>query len=105
MSWLFLLGGMLIWIAHFSAVYAASSVGALYGDANSGAVKLAVAALTLAAAIGDGALLFAAAGRAPRLRREGDDLERFWNGAAALGAFISFVAVLWQGLPVLAIPG
>jgi hypothetical protein len=103
MTWLFLLGGMLVWATHFSGVYAISSFGAVFGDAGSQEARIGVAVLTVAAAVANMALLFVAAAREPHLRGERDEMRRFLNGVAALGAFVSLAAVLWQGLPVLVI--
>ena len=41
----------------------------------------------------------------PRLRRAVDSLDRFIAGGAAFSAGLSFVAVIWQGLPVMVAGG
>jgi hypothetical protein len=101
MTWLLLLGGMLVWLAHFSAVYAISSI-AVVLDASDTSERWGVAIVTALAALADIALLAVSAARAQRERR--NDLPRFTTRAAALGAFISLLAVLWQGLPAIAFP-
>lgn len=103
MRWPFLLGGMLVWAAHFGGAYAISSTWDLVDHAGAASARLAVGLLTGAAVLANLALLAAAARREPRLAAHRDGLSRFLNGAGALGAFVSLAAVIWQGLPILII--
>ena len=98
-SWLFLLGGPIIWLAHFSAIYTAASVADVTGRADQPAALWTVAALTAAGLAANGALLVWGAQRPRFLTAMDAELADFWQAAGAGGALISAVAVLWQGLP------
>ena len=63
--WLFLLGGLLIWAAHFNGVYLIASIADVVASADVAASRLAVGAFTAVCAAGDAALVFLA------LRRRG----------------------------------
>lgn len=90
-SWLNLLGGLLVWGAHFFVVYGIASL--LPGRPEARWLVL------LATAIGLVALAWLLRG-AIRARREMTDDEGRWqSGIAALGAAIALVAVFYQGLP------
>lgn len=97
-SWLFLLGGLIVWAVHFLGVYGLASLGAVIGDAGDPWALASVVGLTLACAAVDGVL---AAVALRRLRARMDPLDRFIAGGAAFAAGLSLLAVLWQGLPVL----
>lgn len=98
-AWLLLLGGMLIWLTHFSALYAISSI-AVVADAPAFSERGAVAAATLLAGAGDIGVLALALARS-QAEAATPTPERFVTRVAALGAFISLLAVLWQGLPAM----
>lgn len=99
--WLFLLGGLLIWAAHFAGVYAIASVADVVASADVPAARLMAGGLTAACAAADAALLWlcAALARTPRARQ--DALTGFMVSVAGLGALLSLAAVVWQGLPAL----
>lgn len=90
-SWTTLLGGMLVWAAHFFVLY---GIGEFAGanTASRGAVLL-LGAIALAA---DG-LLFRRLLRRPR----GDEFGRWRTGVASGGLGLSSLAVVWQTLPAL----
>lgn len=95
--WLLLLGGPLIWAAHFLAIYFIASL----AEQLSGETGLIARALILAAggvAI-IAALLVLASAR--RLSTQ-NALDRFWRLIAQAGAVLAIIAVLWQSLPALA---
>ncbi|MDD3837077.1 MAG: hypothetical protein WCY15_12345 [Phenylobacterium sp.] len=97
--WLFLLGGMIVWLVHFLGAYGvASAADVITGQADAAGAVWGVGLLTLACAGADVALLALAL---PRARSAADGLDRFLAGGAALGAGLSLLAVVWQGLPVL----
>ena len=98
-AWFLLLGGMLIWLAHFSALYAISSI-AVVADAAAFSERWAVATATLLAGAGDIGVLALALARS-RAQDAAQSPHRFVTRVAALGAFISLLAVLWQGLPAI----
>ena len=91
-----MLGGLLVWAAHFFAVYAAASIFPGEPAAN------ILALIATAAALGVNAiLLWWSLGR----RRSATDLFDRWTwclGASSAG--LSLLAVLWQGLPALSFP-
>ena len=99
--WLFLLGGLLIWAAHFNGVYLIASIADVVASADAPASRLAVAAFTAVCAGGDAMLVFLASRRrAPGVTDESDsELAGFWRVVGGAGALLSLVAVLWQGLP------
>ena len=92
-AWAFMLGGLLVWTAHFFGLYAVASV--LPGT---DLARVLTGLLTLAGLGADGYLLWWA-GRAMKAPRA-DEVRRWQALTAALSAAISLVAVLWQGFPV-----
>ena len=93
-AWALLLGGLAIWAAHLLGVYAFASLGAVVAEPDHMLVRILVGALTLACLAADAAIL-----RIALTRPSTDGLARFLRLGAALGAALSVVAVLWQGLP------
>ena len=93
-AWAFLLGGLLVWAAHFFALYAVASI-----LETSTLARLLTGLATLAGLTADIWLLRSALGNL----RDGatGPTEQWANSVAALGAGLSAVAVLWQGLPAL----
>ena len=92
-AWLFLFGGLIVWTVHCFGIYALASI-LLDTMLTRGLVLL----LTLLCFAADAVILIRAWARS----REGDEELRRWNmRLAALGAALSAVAVLWQGLPAL----
>lgn len=92
-AWAWLLGGLLVWAAHFFGLYIAASV-----FLDSAATRWLGAGLTVACLLADAWLLRRTI--AP-LRSERDEATRWRLLIAAWGAGLSFLAVVWQGLPVL----
>ncbi len=101
-AWLLLLGAMLIWLAHFSALYAISSL-VITLDASAAIERWSVAIVTAAAAVANLILLAATSAQADKSRA--GRLRGFTARVAAFGASISLLAVLWQGLPAIAFSG
>ncbi len=93
-AWALLLGGLIVWTVHFFTLYAIASV-----FLTTMLARLLAGAATLACLAAD-AMLLASAIRAAR-SSDMDEFERWLRMLAALIAAISFVAVLWQGFPVL----
>jgi len=89
-AWVLILAGLIVWAAHFFALYGIASV--FPGLPVARWLTLAVTVPALAA---DGAILV----HALRGRSSDDRLDRWIAGLASLGAALSVVAVLWQGLP------
>lgn len=91
-GWALLLGGLVVWAAHFFLVYAFASI--FPGIAL--ARWLAIAA-TLAALAADAAIVWLALANGPTT----DELDRWRARVGAAGAALSFVAVAWQGFPAI----
>ncbi|WP_296816755.1 hypothetical protein [Brevundimonas sp.] len=97
--WTFLLGGLVIWAAHFSGAYAIASIADVQGTPDHPAALVSVGAITLVALALNGAILLWAA-RCPRfLEHDDPELARLWRGVGGLGALTSALFVIWQGLP------
>lgn len=93
-SWLVLLGGLLVWTAHFFGVYIVASL--FPGTALARWLTGLVTILAL------GALVVLARPRWSRAGRSGEDqLARWLDGLTLLGLALALVAVLYQGLPAL----
>lgn len=84
-TWLALLGGMLLWAAHFFGLYLIAEFG---GEGSF--ARLAGAALTMVCLAG--AVMLAL-----RLRR----CVRWVRAIGYTGALLGFVAILWQALPLI----
>lgn len=95
-AWAFMVGGLVIWSAHFVSVYGMASLAAVGGHPNAPMARLAVGGVTLACAAADCFLILAARRRA---RRSLEALDRFVASLGGLAAGVSLISVLWQGLP------
>lgn len=92
--WLVLLGGMIVWTIHFFSIYAFGSIWLTSPTAR--VLTGLVTALCLAA---DAAIFVLCARLTPSTA---PGLPLYWPARAGLiGAGLSFIAVLWQGLPAL----
>jgi hypothetical protein len=90
--WSFLLGGLIVWAAHFFTLYIVASL----FPGEDAARWLAITATLVALAAAGGLLVLSLA----RMRREGtDDLQQWMGGFAAAGCGLALVAVVYQGLP------
>ncbi|MFC3711191.1 hypothetical protein ACFOMD_01320 [Sphingoaurantiacus capsulatus] len=87
-TWLLALGGLLVWAAHFFALYAFGSVFETTMPARAG-----TGIATLAAIAANLWLL-----RLARRPVANDGLARWIGGLAIGGVAVSLVAVIWQGL-------
>lgn len=95
-QWVFLLGGLLVWTAHFFGLYIAASLFPR-GDL--------AAWLTILLTVAGLAAIFVLARSALRQwrNREADDVAHWASGFALLGYALAGVAILYQGLPALLI--
>ena len=90
--WLWMTGGLVVWAAQFSGLYALSSLADVVAEADAPVWRMAGLALTVASALVCGGLLWLAV---QRRRRQGG----FRHDIAALSAGVGGLAVIWQGLP------
>lgn len=95
--WLILLGGPLIWAAHFGAVYFIASVSVLLAGQTTLPARLAILGCSLAAT-GAASAFVLWCGRSGKTRALGP----FWRSAGIAGGAIALAAVVWQTLPALA---
>lgn len=93
-QWSFLLGGLLVWTAHFFGVYVAASL-----FPGSPVARWLTVAITLAALAAAGWLLAVSLRGLNRL--QAPSFERWSYGISALGSGLALVAILFQGLPAL----
>lgn len=98
--WLYLFGGPLIWAAHFAGAYAIASLADVTSRSDAPWALAAVSGLTLVCA-GLDVVLFLWTVRRPAPVPSDAAFAGFWRSTAGLGAIVSLIAVLWQGLPVL----
>lgn len=92
-AWRHLLGGMLLWTAHFFAAFGIAST--LPGTRAANIIVL----IATVVALGIATLLFVKT--IQKLRSDSDQLTRWIYGAAALGYALAGTAILFQGLPAL----
>ena len=102
-TFLYMLGGLIVWAIRFLAVYIFTALACARGwaEAELAGFGIVPAAIVLAAIAGIGACLalIVHACRRMRLRPEGDDNARFVHGLAALIAGIATVAMIWETVP------
>jgi len=92
--WFILLAGLLLWATHFGLIYAIASISIQATGENT--------LLSRALIVGSG-LVFAGILVVLwlRMRRGGDEVDRFSQSLSLTGALIGIVAILWQSLPAL----
>jgi hypothetical protein len=107
---LFMIGGLLVWAAHFAVLYGFTSVACAKRFAAAhvlgiGIVPFVVGAATLLAWAAIGALLWSAVSRTVPLRspRYAEVTEHFLGYTAAVIAVLSLVAITWTAVPVLVV--
>lgn len=95
--WSYLLGGLLVWSAHFAGVYAIGSLAAIRPIEEDMAWRAVLLVFSVVCAGLAGLLAL----RAGLLSAVGAPSERFTSRVAALGAAVSVVAIAFQTLPAL----
>jgi hypothetical protein len=91
-AWAILLGGLVVWVVHFFAVYGIASI--LPGQP---AARWLILAVTLSAVAAE-VLVVRCALEPPAAR---DALHRWASQLGAIGGALSLIAVLWQAMPAL----
>ncbi len=94
-AWAYMLGGLLVWTAHFFLLYGAASI-----FATSDTTRLITAAATLLC-LALAAWLAIKGWKGQRI--EDDRFSRWSHRVASITGAGAFIAVLWQGLPALLI--
>lgn len=92
--WLLSLGGLLVWTAHFFGLYLIASIWL-----TSPVARMVALGFTVACLAADGWLLWRTA--PARRGADRDAFDHWLLVVAFLGAALSALAVLWQGLPAL----
>lgn len=101
-AWLLLLAGPGIGFLHLMGVYGLKSANEAPWALDETATRIALAVGTLAALVVNGAVATAAwRNRLPRLTQDPKEAIGFWRVVIGVGALISLVTVIWQGLPAL----
>lgn len=91
-AWALMMGGLIVWAAHFFALYAVASI-----VPGTSLARILTIAVTVPALAVNAALLWFAAMQ--RMRVPAKDLSAWMSDLAAIGAALSFVFVLWQATP------
>ena len=92
-TWLYLLGGLLVWNVHFFGIYIFASL-----FPHTALARVLSGLLTLAGLAANALLLW----QSGTATADGKEEVRSWiHYLAALGAAVSLIAVFWQGLPVI----
>lgn len=95
-AWAWMMGGLLVWAAHFLGVYSLASLADVVATADDPFWRAITLAFSLVCAAAAAVLFWLAVARLRRAQTE--DL-RFQDQLAALGAGIGLVAICWQALP------
>lgn len=100
-----LLAGPLVWTAHFTLVYSAASLEITLTHEAGLPSRLFIGLATLG-----GAAIIAwigwsvRKGRLPHWKTPQEDLTGLWRRGTLFLCLLSFIAVLWQGLPAIILP-
>lgn len=97
-TWFFMASGLIVWAAHLLGVYGLASAADVLARTDAAPALWSIGALTFACAVADAVILFIAKRQG---RRAVSAPSRFIASIAGLGAGLSLVAVIWQGLPAL----
>ncbi len=96
--WVFTLGGLLIWAAHFLGVYAIASLADMTGRADAVAWRMAALGFSGLCGLAVAVHLLAAISRLGFSGARGP-AGRFMTEIAALGSGLALLAIVWQALP------
>ena len=94
--WLFLLGGLLIWAAHFLGVYVISSLGDVVATADAPVWRMAALGFSGLCIVAEAGFLLVVAGRGRIVTGE---LEPFITAVGVTGGLVGLIGIAWQALP------
>ena len=97
-AWAWMLGGLILWAAHFLGVYAIASVADVVATADDPAWRMAglgFSAICVLAGVALGLIALRC------LRRAEGEVSGFRRELAVLGFGVAVVAMIWQALPTL----
>jgi hypothetical protein len=107
---LFMIGGLLVWAAHFAVAYGFTAVACAKGFATARVLGIAIipfviGAATLLAWAATGVVLWSALSSTVQQRspQYSEVTEKFLQYTAAVIAVLSIVAIAWNALPVLVV--
>lgn len=95
--WLILLGGPLIWAAHFNLIYAINSISIQAARESTATARGLIVGSGVLAVLGCLYVL-----RRARKLPKHDEFDHFWRLVAATGAVLGAISIVWQSLPALA---
>lgn len=99
----FVVGGLIVWGAHFLLIYPFNAIACTRGFA--AVAPLTILALTVLALAALAAIVYAAArNRGPLRARSGDPNQALLRMLAIGIALLAAVAVVWETIPVVMIP-
>lgn len=91
----YMLGGLLVWTAHFVGVYAIASIGDVVARADDPVWRMIGLGFSVLCALIAAGLLIHALGR----KDDGTDTGDLGNLLARVGAGLALVSIVWQSLP------
>ena len=94
--WLLMMGGLLIWAAHFLGVYVISSLGDVVATADAAAWRMAALGFSAVCVAAEAGFLLVVTGRA---RVATGELEPFITAVGVTGGLVGLVGIAWQALP------
>lgn len=95
-AWSWMLGGLVVWAAHFLGLYALSSTADVIATADDALWRMAGLGFSMACIMLSTAILLVAV---RRLRQPKSDIALFADQVAAAGAGVGIIAMVWQALP------
>ncbi|MDQ8028286.1 MAG: hypothetical protein REJ23_06140 [Brevundimonas sp.] len=96
-TWVWMLGGLIVWAVHFAGIYAIASVADVVARADALSWRMAALAFSGVCALVCAGLLALAARRI----RTGPPPGTFADQMATLGAVLALISIFWQALPTL----
>lgn len=94
--WLLMMGGLLVWAAHFLGVYVISSLGDVAATADAPFWRMAALGFSGVCMVAETGFLLVVTGRG---RIATGELEPFITGVGVTGGLVGLVGIAWQALP------